>query len=285
MPNVFFKAKYLWDVGDRKLAFLMLNNYFENKLECPVFQHTCEFYEIFHFGQPNNFYTEVALLVTTCRLPEVSFCCLFSEIWDLDPHQRWINILLNTELCSDYYLAEPSEKLRKNADFKLVTELLVKAALKGILGDNPNEEPFVRRAVLPIDRIQEVGNSAWGTLKEMLLERLPEAYSACPPDFWAQLALREPEEVVMRFFHDVFLDIPVETAELRWKSIIRYHPSYADAIHNSLRKLLTLNGSPNWLTTMVKIDAGFTLVNDGAAWLESLSVALKKVNFKTLLHG
>ena len=284
MPNIFFRAKSLWDAGERESAFFLLNDYLEKSLGHPVFQDASPLYKGSPFGQPRDFYTEVYLLITTYRIPDVSFGSLFRLIWILNPHQRWITALLEADLYSRFYFEESSEKLNiRKAELNAIADVLVEAALKGLLGSDPNEEPFIRRAVLPIERIQEIEDWTWGPLKSILLERLPKAYAACSSDFWVQLAATELEEFVIRFLQDIFLDLSVENGELRWKVIVRYRSSYANTVKNSLERLLSNNLDSDWLTEIVRVDAGFTSVTDGAAWLAALSLALRLEDFSDLL--
>lgn len=285
MPNIFFEAKSLWEAGERERGFLLLNDYLENQLKHPVFQDASLLYKEPPFGKPRDFYTEVYLLITAYRLPDVSFCSLFPLIWQLNPHQRWINALLEADLYSEFYFEESEKRLNRQVELEIIADVLLKAAFKGLLGSDLNEEPFIRRAVLPIERIEEINDWTWGILKSILLERLPEAYANCPLNFWVQLAKTELEEFVSRFLQDVFLDLPIETAALRWKVIVCYRSSYADTVKNSIEKLLADNHNFDWLTEMVRVDAGITSVSNGFVWLKALSLALQQENFSSLLQA
>ncbi len=304
MPNVFFRAKLLWQAGEREPGFLILNDYLEKEIGQPVFTAAPRLLDI-SLDSGMRFESAVWAMLNDSEILQAPFGQVFSIIWNLNPNQTWIQLLLNRNFYNDDYFwsvygqnedfvikvsendfeidRELATSLLKN-DFEMIADVLIASALKGILGSNASEQPNNGRAVLPVEDIQEVKEDNWGSLKAMLLERLPKAYADCPPDSWTQLASNEPEEVVMRFLHDLFSEFghSIAVAETRWKVIVRDHGAYANAVRTALENLLNRKYDPEWLTEIVRVDAGFTSVKDGAAWLKSLSMALRQEDFSEL---
>jgi hypothetical protein len=304
MPNVFFRAKLLWQAGEREPGFLILNDYLVKEIGQPVFVAARRLlYSSLDPGM--SFEDAVWAMLNDSEILQAPFGQVFSIIWNLNPNQIWILLLLNRNFYNDDYFwsvygqnedfvikvsendfeieREWATSLLKN-DFEMIADVLIASALKGILGSNASEGPNNGRAVLPLEDIQEVKEENWGSLKAMLLERLPKAYADCPPNFWTQLASNEPEEVVMRFLHDLFSEFghSIAVAETRWKVIVRDHGAYANAVRTALENLLNRKYDPEWLREIVHVDAGFTTVKDGAAWIKALSMALHQQDFSEL---
>ena len=304
MPNVFFQSKLLWQTGERRSAIEMLNSYLEKKIGQLAFVAAPRLLNS-SLDPKMSFESGVWAMFNDNETLKAPFGQVFSIIWNLDPNQTWIQLLLNRDFYNDDYFWSVYgenetfiEKISENdfeierefaasllaSDFETIADLLIASARKGILGSNASERPNNGRAVLPIEDIQEVKYENWGTLKAILLERLPKAYAECPVNFWVKLADDEPEEVVMRFLHDLFSEFghSMEVAEIRWKAITRDHKAYANAVCLALEKLLNTPYDPEWLTEIVRIDGGFMKVNNGAAWLEMLSSSLQQKSFSEL---
>jgi hypothetical protein len=304
MPNVFFRVKLLWQAGERESGFLILNDYLEKEVGQPVFVAAPRLLDS-SLDSGMRFESAVWAMLNDSDILQAPFGQVFSIIWNLNSNQTWIQLLLNRDFYNDDYFwsvygknDEFVTKVSENdfeidrefatslleKDFETITNVLVASALKGILGPNASERPNNGRAILPIEDVQEVKDAYWGPLKAILLERLPKAYADCPPDFWAKLAANEPEEVVMRFLHDLFSEFghSMEVAETRWKAIVRDHGAYANAVRTALEKLLNATYDPELVTEIVRVDGGFAEVNDGAAWLKALSLALRQEDFSEL---
>lgn len=266
MPNAFFRAKLLWKTGEREAGFLLLNDYLKNNLGQPVFQLSSQLLQTSWLEQFEN---AVMVMLIDYRISTTPFSQVFSLIWDLDPSQRWIDFLLGRDL-------------REDSNPEILANALISKASKGLLGPSPTERPNGGRAVLPIEEVRQV--EFWGKLRVILLDRLPEAYSSCSKNFWAQLATQESEAVVIRFLHDLFVHFshPIDVAETRWKVIVRDHRDYANAVLIALETLLNSTKDTDWLTEIVHIDAGFTFVSDGSTWLRILFSALEQQDFARL---
>lgn len=304
MPNVFFRAKLLWKEGERKSGFLLLNDYLEKDIGQPVFIAAPRLLDS-SLDLEMSFENAVWSMLNDSELLQAPFGRVFTLIWKLNPNQTWIQLLLNRNFYNDEYFwtvygrneefvtkvvendfqidSKYATSILKN-EFEMIANVLVASAVKGILGANASERPNNGRAVLPVEDIQEVKDENWGALKAMLLERLPKAYADCPPDFWTQLASNEPEEVVMRFLHDLFSEYghSIAVAKTRWTVIVRDHGAYANAVRTALENLLNTKYETEWLTEIVRVDAGFTSVKDGAAWIKALSMALRQEDFSEL---
>jgi hypothetical protein len=307
MPNVFFRAKLLWQAGEREQGFFRLNNYFKRELGQPVFMAAPRLLDS-SLDSQMSFESAIWSMLNDSEILQAPFGNVFSIIWHLNPDQTWIQLLLYKNFYDDDYLwsvydqndyfvtkvtennFEIDRKLATNIlknEFDIIVDVLIESALKGLLGSNAAEPPNNGRPVLPVEDIQEVKDTNWGLLKLMLLERLPKAYAECPPDFWTQLAANESEEVVIRFLHDLFTKFghSMEVAETRWKAIKRDHEEYANAVLTALENLLNAQYDAKWVTEIVRVDAGFTDVNDGATWLKALSVALRQEKFGKLARS
>jgi hypothetical protein len=282
MANVFFQSKYLWEYQSREQGFSLLNEHFVNSLGQSVFQDVSPLTNEPTFGQPRTFYTDVYLLITQYRSADISFCRLFPLMWELNPHQRWINVLVEADLYSDLFLEKIPDTGKRDAEIEVIAGLLVQDAAKGILGANSNEYPLIRRAILPMERIQAVEDWRWGPLKSSLLHRLPNGYSACTLDFWKMLSSTEPENFFVRFLQDIFLDLPLETSEIRWRTIVQYYKSYANTVQKLVEQFLARDGFSLWLEEIARLDAGFAGVDDGLQWLSSLYEALSQRSFSKL---
>ena len=307
MPNFFFRAKLLWQLGERETGFLLLNESLEKEIGEPVFIAAPRLLDI-SLDSGMRFESAVWSMLNDSEILQAPFGQVFSLIWKLNPNQIWIQLLLNRNFYNDDYFwsvygknddfvtkasendfeidKEFATSLLKN-DFEMIADVLIASALKGILGSNASEQPNNGRAILPLEDIQEVKDENWGPLTTMLLERLPKAYADCPLDFWTQLASNEPAEVVMRFLHDLFSEFghSIAVAETRWKVILRDHGDYANAVGTAVENLLNRKYDPEWLTEIVRVDAGFTSAKDGAAWIKALSMALRQEDFSELARS
>ncbi len=307
MPNVFFRAKLLWQAGEHEQGFLRLNNYLKKELGKPVFGAAPRLLDS-SLDSQMSFESAIWSMLNDSEILQSPFGNIFSIIWHLNPDQTWIQLLLNKNFYDDDYLwsvydqndhfvtkatennFEIDRKLATNMlknEFDIIVDILIDSALKGLLGSNADEPPNNGRPVLPVENIQEVKDANWGLLKLMLLERLPKAYAECPPDFWKQLAVKESEEFLIRFLYNLFAKFShsTEVAETRWKATRRDHEEYANAVLTALGNLLNSQYDAKWLTEIVRVDAGFTDVNDGATWLKALSVALRQENFNKLAYS
>lgn len=281
----------------------MLNNYLEDEIKQSVFEAARLLDS--SLDPEMSFETAVWVMLNDGEILKAPFGKVFSIIWNLNPNQTWIQLLLIRDFYNDDYfwsvygeneafidkVSETDFEIDRElatsflvSDFETIADVLAASALKGILGPNASERPNNGRAVLPIEDIREVKDENWGPLKAILLERLSKAYVECPIDFWIRLANDEPEEVVIRFLHDLFSEFghPMEVAEMRWRAIVRDHAAYANAVCLALEKLLSTTYDPKLLTEIVRVDGGFIEVNNGAAWLEMLSSALRQENFSGL---
>jgi hypothetical protein len=216
------------------------------------------------------------------------FAAVWTLIWELDPNEIWLSLLLNynfeQEIDSVWDEPEDMPAASTSQDFSKLVAVLLESARKGILSPNAIDTPNGGRAVLTIAQIQEIEEAKWGILKEMLLEKLPSAYGECPSDFWQQLAITEPTEVVLRFLPNLFAyyNQTLETAQLRWQVITDRFEGFSTAVMTSLNTMLTANHDPKWLTEVVQADAGFTTVEDGTAWFQILQEALINHDFSKL---
>lgn len=280
----------LWDQGNRQGGFDLLNSYLGGKLGSPPFIPRQQLFESELFS---SFYHAIIKLMLDTYMLRSDFQVVFPEMWKLDPSQYLVVILLQKDFSKEVYseMLDPFEEVLeleiKNGEeeFSAIVDVLVESATKGILGADPSERPNGGRSVLSIQEISNVQDSKWGKLKELLLNKLPEAYATCPPTFWEKLALEEPEDVFFRFLHDLFLIhcSPVEVVESRWKLISNYYKPYSKAVLESFQALLNSNYNEEYLLEIVHVDAGFILVENGRKWLESLYYALTKSDFRELI--
>jgi hypothetical protein len=284
MPNCFFVTKRRWEAGDLTGSVHSLNECLERELEGPAFSPGPRIFNSNHFAR---FETAVAAMLSDGHMRRTSFGALFAVIWRCHPDQIWVGVLLDFNFFEhferfgfDEALVEP---LRQLGGFDAIVDALGESALKGLLAPD-FEGPNSGRPTLRIADVEKVKEERWGPLKQMLLSRLKEAYEQCPKDFWARLAVSEPEDVLIRFLHDLFGNFrhPPDVAELRWKAITRDHPAYATAVLTSLEHVLQSCDDPQWLTDVVCIDAGFTSVEKGKQWLDVLLVALRTADFNAL---
>ena len=197
-------------------------------------------------------------------------CATSPEIWRVELMQFGF----------DEALVEPLVQL---AGFDAIADALSESAAKGLLAPD-FEGPNSGRPALPIEEIKLVKEERWGPLKQILVRRLTKAYADCPNDFWLRLAMNEPTDVLTRFLHDLFgkYSHPMDVAELRWKAIRQDHPPYATAAVVSLEHVLRTCNDPQFLSDLVRIDAGLMTVEDGKLWLGALSVALQTEDFGSL---
>jgi hypothetical protein len=284
MPNAFFRAKSLWDAGHLEDGLGVLNAYLDQELGAPAFVPTPR---ILYEGAFPRLELAVFSMLSDNRHLQATFGEVFVQIWKLYPHTIWIGVLLEHNFYDDdeYFDFENiSAEASRERDFSIIATAIVDSAVRGIVGPD-YEGPNNGRPILRIEDIQAVPDSNWGLLKNVLLSRLPNAYAACPPDFWARRAANEPDELLMWFLHDLFLEFghPLDVIEARWKAIRRGQPAYADAAVIALEMVLNTQHDPDWFTDVVRIDAGVKEVDDGTAWLRSLSEALRQEDFSRLI--
>lgn len=284
MPNCFFVNKRRWGAGDLAGSVASLNECLEQALQTAAFAPAPRIFNSNHFAR---FETAVAAMLSDDQMRRTSFGALFAIIWQWHHNQIWIDVLLDFDffqqlerLGFDEALVEP---LRQLGGFDAIVNALGEAALKGLLAPD-FEGPNSGRPTLRIADVEKVEEERWGPLKQMLLLRLENAYAQCPKDCWARLAINEPEDVLIRFLHDLFGNFqhPPDVAELRWKAIIRDYLSYATAASTSLEHVLQSCNDRKWLTDVVRTDAGIISVEDGRHWLDVLLVALRTADFAAL---
>ena len=286
MPNVYFKARMFWRLGERERAISLLNEYIEGKTNKIAFLPTKRY---FKSDKMDWFDTAVSIMLNDGYVLRIPFGQVFPILWSLDPYQNWIELLLahdfSKEVDSELFEEEePVDLDNSDSDLRLIANALLSSAEKGILGSNSSEHPNGGRPVLPVDWVKEVDDTHWGLLKNLLLDKLPNAFAACPPDFWERLALDEPLEVLERFLHDLFLryDHPLDVIETRWKVIRRDFAPYASASIMALSNVLRDIQNLDTLNDIVRIDAGILSTNDGKAWLESLLYAMQTEDFSNV---
>ena len=285
MPNCFFVAKRRWEAEDLAGGARTLNECLERELGGPAFEPHSRVFNSQYFAR---FDTGVAAMLSDEHMRKTSFGALFAVIWRWHPDQIWIGVSVDFNFFEhfdrfgfDEALVEP---LRQLGGFEAIVGTLCDAAVKGLLAPE-FEGPNSGRPALPLADIERIKDERWGPLKPVLLKRLKEAYEQCPKDFWARLAANDPEGVLIRFLHDLFGNCPhpMDVAELRWKAITRGHPAYAAAVLTSLEHVpRTRSDDRQWLTDVVRIDAGFTSVEDGSQWLSALLMALRASDFTDL---
>jgi hypothetical protein len=282
MPNAFYQAKLLWEAGQMSEALDLVNRNFEAVLGNRAFEPDTRLYS----GAFTHFPNALFAVANDPGMLRIGFGAYFAGIWSLDPDDLWIGLLLNYDFYPQPKLAEDEDERvgwPRTSEFASIESALAVAARKGLLAP-ADEGPNNGRPVLDLERIKAVPESRWGALKRILLESLASAYEACPQDFWERLALQEPADVLERFLHDLFARYhrPIPDIQLRWAGIVRYQKAYAGAVLSVLDLVLDRNRDQAHLTEIVRVDAGFPMVDDGISWLASLRGALGNGDFSVL---
>jgi hypothetical protein len=282
MPNALYRAKLKWEAGQMSDALALVNRHFEAVLGRRAFEPHTRLYS----GAFEHFQNVLFAIANDPGMLRVGFGSYFTTIWNMDPDDLWIGLLLNYNFYPKRTLAEDEDErvVWEGANgFALIVSVLAASARKGILAP-AYEGPNNGRPVLELEQIEAVPEVRWGPLKRLLLDSLPSAYDACPSDFWDRLAVQEPENVLERSLHDLFARYhrPIPDVQLRWSGIVRWQKAYARAILGALDRVLEDNHDGVHLTEIVRVDAGFPLVNDGRSWLISLRRALVDQDFSML---
>jgi hypothetical protein len=281
MPTLFFRAKALWESGRMRDGFELLHRHLADQLDRPVFLEPTH---LFASTQPLQFETSVEILLAAARpgettpLLQAPFARVLSVLWQLDPYQGWLDLLVHYDFGT---AAREELELPANDqnDFLALADALAASAKCGVLSSDPSERMFGGRAVLSIG---EFSNDKAGPLKTLLQERMPAGFAACPQDFWSRLAADDPQGVTERFLHHLLGRRRYTNLESLWWLIARHHPDYAEAARRALDRVLSSLG-PEALTEMVRVDAACPGVADGSRWLRTLRAAMDGGSFAGLV--
>jgi hypothetical protein len=281
MPTAYFRAKYLWNHGERDPAFELLRQAIAGSIGADPFVRP----DYWMAGASSAFESVVVDLLTGTFLNSARpfllapFGRVWAALWKLDHFDYWLHVLLGYNFfAAPEALGFDEEELAAPAnddlDFEAIVGVLDETARKGGLSPNLEDRPNGGRAVLALEKIDAVDDARWGALKPRLRTRLAAAYAASPADPWKRRVEDEPDGVVIELLHDLFgrHGSPNSAIQPRWDAINARHPAYANAVRAALQKLLRAASTAD-LTPIVTFDAGRD-VPDGAAWLQALAKAL-----------
>lgn len=290
MPNVYFRAKHLWEHGDREGGFALINHAISDHIGNEPFARPDTLLS-------GSFVSRYELLVgnllsetfvnSARTFLQAPFGRVWAALWMLDRFDYWVHILLRYDFFrrpeaigfDDEKFTPPMNEER---DYDSIIDVLAESARKGELSPHGHDQPNGGRPVLTLEMLDAVNDVRWGALKPRLRTRLAEAYEMTPADPWRCRMGEDPEGIAIDFLHDLFgrYGSPSSAAEARWKAIRRDHPAYAHAAQEALGRLLD-HASPVYANEVVKYDAGRD-VADGAVWLQALTKALETEVFSAL---
>jgi len=291
MPGEFFRAKYVWEHGDREQAFELLRQAIGAKIGTDPFARPDYLTAGSRVGRYESFVASLlpGTFINSARpFLLAPFGRVWAALWELDQYIEWIDILLQYDFFrapeaigfDEEEFAPPANDER---DFNAIVQVLEASARKGELSPAPEDEPNGGRPVLTLERIDAVEDARWGALKPRLRARLAEAYAASPTAPWKRRIDEDPEGVAINFLHDLFSRYggsPNSAVAGRWEAICRLHSAYADAARKALAKLLSSVTAAH-AVDIVKFDARRD-VPDGIAWLQGLAKALDTGVFSDL---
>jgi hypothetical protein len=281
MPNALFRAKEVWDGGDRQSGLAILQQDLESEINQVAFEPEPRLFFPDSFGQ---FEGAVFSMLDSATMLKAPFGLVYAPIWRMDPSAQWIGLLRHHTFNDPLDFEEFADLELPPLEFAFpaIVDTLTASARTGLLAPD-YEGPNNGRPVLRMADVDEIDDAQWGELKPMLRSALPAAYAESPVDFWERLADDDSEGVVVRFLHDLFLDHrpALDLSDTRWKLIVEQQPPYAAAVQRALEKLRASDHPVDYLTELVRIDAGL-LVDDGRAWLDQLQDALARGELMTL---
>jgi hypothetical protein len=291
MPGDYFRAKYLWEHGDRDGAYELLRQAIGSKIGADPFVRPDylmagssieEFESLVSNLLPGTFVNSAQPFLLA------PFGRVWAALWELDPYNGWIDLLLRYDFfrapeAIGFDLEEFAPPQNEDRDFDAIIHALEASARSGKLSPDPADDPNGGRPVLALASIDAVEDTRWGPLKPRLTSRLTDAYSSSPTDPWKRRLEDDPEGVVTDFLHHLFSrygEASNSSIEPRWRAIRRAHPAYAEAVRSALAKLLG-SVTATRAADIVKFDARRG-VSDGAAWLHDLAQALDSGSFSNL---
>ncbi len=281
MPNPFFRAKEVFDSGDQQEGIAQLERHLESDIGEVVFEPEPRIFFPDAFGELEG---AVYSMLDSPTMLKAPFGRAFAWVWDMNPHRQWLGLLLHHEFTDPLDFKEFADLELPPIDFayEAIVDALTESARRGLLAPN-YEGPNNGRPVLRLAEVESVDDQQWGELKPRLLDALPQAFTACPSDFWERLAETDAEGVLTRFLHDLFLDHrpPLDVTDSRWKVIVEQQSRYASAAQQALGAVLAANDTAEYLTEVVRIDAG-RRVADGRSWLQQLQEALVQRDLRSM---
>lgn len=282
MANVYYQARAIWDSGQREEGFRLLNDYLEAKLGQPVFRpHS----RVFRVDSLRRWDDAFIVLYGNSGSLVAPFGRVFPMLWEQNPSPNLIARLRNHDFSETPdipdYLAELEgidsfDVVHTDRDFAAVTDALLEAARCGLLRNDPDENRRTGVACLPLDEIRGVPQPQWGPLRDALLRLLPEAYAACPPDFFRRLAKSDALGTVSRLLHSAFAENYPAPATIRMnlERVIRLAPAYRDALVDALDYVLTQTTIEEQ-QDLVRYDAALAEPVDASGWLRKLRDELR----------
>jgi hypothetical protein len=292
MANAYFRAKSLWETGQAREAFALFEGHFRERVGIePVFlppEH------LFESSEPCGFESAVEILLTGSvamsaqRLLQAPLGRVLPHLLGLDPFQQWVDVLVGYDFftppsAGPMDLEEYAPAPNSDEDLQLIVSALSVMAQRGLLSGDARELPHGGRPVLTIETVEAVEPARWGTLRSMLLDKLPDAYAAAPADAWARLAASDPESIVARLLHHLFgrYHQAISYADTIWRLIRENHNVYGDAARTALATVLA-QSSASRLAELVRYDAGLQAIADARGWLTVLAAALEDGNLSRL---
>lgn len=275
------KARRLWEGGERRAGFRLLNTTLAARLGAEPF---LESEQLLTGTGLDSFYLALSAALLDNDYLALSFSSVFTELWNSAPLQILITILKLKDFSVPSFaqsLGLPDPPIER---FETIADALCTSASLGLLSPDASDYPNGGRAVLPLEDLEQADPRRWGNLKSLLQTRLPKSFELCPPDFWNWLTRTDPEGVVVRFLYHIFGEYlhPESEAEARWAVVLEQHPRYAQAVRESLGLLLKAEHDEQQLTEIVRLSTGINSVKHGYSWLQLLQIALETAKFNTL---